>query len=419
MRRICAARYLVCDPKRVIEDGALLLEGTRIAAVGNRDELRRNTAGAELVDFGEAVLLPAFVNAHTHLELTDFPAWAADAGAPEPDHGDFVAWVLRLIGIKRGRAAEAFAPSIRNGLRQLLASGTGAVGDILSLHDEDGVYADTPLLGTLFFETLGRDPQLTRPLLGRIAPHLEHPPAPHLEAGVSPHAPYTVAEDYLQRILDFSAGRCRASIHLAESPAEVELLRSGGGPFVERLYPPAGWQELVPAARGLSPVAWLDALGGLRPDVLLVHGVQVDAGDVALLKQRGVGVVLCPRSNEKLGVGRAPVDLYRRAGIPLALGTDSLASNDSLSLWDELAAASRLYSGGLSPEDLLHAATGGGAVLLGLDGLMGSLEAGKGANFQVVEVPDGARPETLVEALVCDGSRRPVRQLFLHGVGRL
>lgn len=421
VKRIFRARYLLPISGPPVETGAVMVCSGRIVAVGPADDLLRSTTGAELVDCGDTVLMPALVNAHTHLELTDFPAWAAEAGEAEPSaEEDFVDWVLRLIRVKRARPAEDFFPAIERGLKLLLKSGTGAMGDILSFHAAISAYRETPLAGEVFFETLGRDPQVTRPLLSNLSKQLDHVPARHLVPAVSPHATYTVSADYLQRVFDFSAKRpCLASIHLAESQAEVELVRDGAGDFVDRLFPLAGWQDLAPQASGLSPVAWLEEQGGLRPDVLLVHGVQVDGEDLARMKKCGSGVVLCPRSNALLGVGRAPVELYRQAGIPLALGTDSLASNTSLSLWDELAAAARIYSGVFSPDELLHIATLGGAGLLGLDRLFGSLETGKGANFQLVDLPAGADQNSLAEALVCDGQQRTVHQLYLHGEKQL
>jgi len=413
--RIYTARYLLPISSPPVAGGALLVAGEQIVAVGPLADIRAVDGTAEVVDFGDKVLLPPLTNAHTHLELTDFPSWAVEADEDEPiGEEDFVGWVLRLVRVKRARPAEDFVPAIQRGLRLCLESGTGVIGDILSFHSAVDAYRQSPLLGSVFFETLGRDPKLFSSLLDRIGKRLDRSPSSRLSAAVSPHAPYTVAAELLRRVFALAAGRrCPAAIHLAESTAESELLRDGNGPLVDRLYAHAGWLE--PPATGLSPVAWLEEQGGLRPDILLVHGVQVDVGDVERLKRHGSGVVLCPRSNEKLRVGRAPVELYRQAGVPLALGTDSLASSDSLSMWDELAAARRIYADALDPVELLRAATIGGARLLGVDARIGTLEPGRGANFQVVDLPPAANPTELIEALVAEGCRQPVRQLYLHG----
>jgi cytosine/adenosine deaminase-related metal-dependent hydrolase len=160
-------------------------------------------------------------------------------------------------------------------------------------------------------------------------------------------------------------------------------------------------------------VAWLATHGALSPQTLLIHGVQVDAADVARIASSGASVVLCPRSNAHLGVGIAPVGLYKAAGVPLALGTDSLASNDSLSLWDELAFARSVYPE-FSPRELLHIATCGGAQVLGLAHEMGQLTAGSGAHLQVLTAATLPPVAELEEWLCCAEHR--VAALWLAGV---
>lgn len=420
MTQIYTARYLVPLTGPPIESGGVLVVAGRIAAVAPAAELLRSSAGAERIDFGDAVLLPPLVNAHTHLELTDFPAWAKAAGESGADPGRYVDWLLRLIRVKRAQTTDHFAPSIARGLQSSLAAGTGVIADILSIASAGIAYRSTPLLGTLFYETLGRDPALTDLLLGRVDQFINDFHAPHLRVGLSPHSPYTLSADYLEQVFAYASRRgCPTTIHLAEPVAEVDLIREGLGDLVDEFFPVVGWDRLAPAASGLSPVAYLEAHHALHPETLLVHGVQVDEADVQRLRRHGCSMILCPRSNEKLKVGRAPVQLYRAAGVPLALGTDSLASNDSLSIWDELSAAARIYGAALTPDELLQAATVNGARLLCLEDEIGALQAGRGAHFQVVDIPDGAGLANLTEALVCDGRRRPVRQLYLHGKPQL
>ncbi|TYO99639.1 cytosine/adenosine deaminase-related metal-dependent hydrolase [Geothermobacter ehrlichii] len=419
MAHIYTARYLVPVASPPVEGGALLVEGERIAAVGRFDEIVAQTAGAEVVDFGESVLLPPMANAHTHLELTDLPVWM-EAGEGHLPEGGFVDWLLRVIIVKRQQPADVFPTSIRRGLDLCLEAGTGVIGDILSVTSAVDAYLHTPLLGTVFAELLGQEPQLFRQQLERTSSFLARRPAQHLNTGLSPHSPYTLGCRTLELAADSIAQHgCPASIHAAESAAESRLVRSGDGELAERIYPLAGWEDYLDGGCGLSVIAWLESCGLLRPGLLLVHGVQVDKEDVARIRRHGCGVVLCPRSNERLGVGRAPVDLYRQAGIPLALGTDSLASCDSLSVWDEMAATARIYGRELAPAEILHMATAGGAGMLGLDRVAGTLEPGKGAHFQVVAAPDGTGSRDLVAALVCDGERVRVRQLYLHGKARL
>jgi cytosine/adenosine deaminase-related metal-dependent hydrolase len=407
------ARYLLPIADEPIEDGALLVADQRIAAVGRFAALR--SIDAELVDFGDAVLLPPFANAHTHLELTHFPRWQEEAGETgSPD--SFVEWILQVIRVKRQVATSRFLPSLQEGIRASLAAGTGAVGDILSYFPARTAFADTPLKGRLFFETLGRDPLRNREMLRTIAGLLDAGAVGSLEPGISPHSPYTLAAEYLEEIFDFARRRrLPLATHLAESVDEVVFLHASAGPLQQILYPYVGWGKMIPPPARRSPVAYLAERGGLVADNLLIHGVQVLPADVDRLAGSGATVVLCPRSNDRLGVGRAPVELYLDRGIPLALGTDSLASCDTLSLWDESAFARSWFGDNLTPRQLLTMATRNGATALGLGTEMGVLAAGRGAHFQVLLPPTLPPPADLQEFLCMPGRTAEVAALYLDG----
>ncbi|HSH70199.1 MAG TPA: amidohydrolase family protein, partial [Deferrisomatales bacterium] len=248
MPRIYTARTVVRGDAPPIAGGAVRDVGGRVRAVGPFGELKRRNPEAEVVDFGEALIVPLLVNAHTHLELTDYPRWAEAAGkTAEPE--DFVAWILRLIEVKRGLDPEQFTHSLSRGIRQSVAAGTGAVGDICSHLGSRTVYRDAALQGVLFLETLGQDPELilnaekhlTRALNGRW----EGPLAP----GLSPHSPYSISAAYMARVYGTCRKRgLRCTTHVAESVAEVEFLGGGRGDLVQRFYPAVGWGSFLPRA---------------------------------------------------------------------------------------------------------------------------------------------------------------------------
>lgn len=407
------ARYLLPIAAGPIEDGALLTAGDRIVAVDRFSALHR--AAAEVVDLGEAIVLPPLVNAHTHLELTHFPRWQEEAGeSGRPD--SFVDWILQVIRVKRQVATGRFLPSLQEGIRLSLAAGTGAVGDVLSYFPARTAYADAPLQGRLYFETLGRDPLRNREMLRSIAGLLDVGAVGALETGISPHSPYTLAAEYLEEIFAFARRRrLPLATHLAESADEVTFLRDSAGPLAQALYPHVGWGDMIPPPARRSPVSYLAERGGLVTGNLLVHGVQVTPAEVDRLAGSGATVVLCPRSNARLGVGRAPVELYLAQGVPLALGTDSLASCDSLSLWDEIAFARRWFGECLTPRQLLTMATGNGAAALGLGGKMGALAAGRGAHFQILRPPALPSLSDLEEFLCSPGRTPEVEALYLDG----
>mgnify|MGYP001187795357 CR=1 FL=1 len=414
MDMVYTARYLLPMVGAPIEDGAVSIRGGRIVSVGRRQDLPPASAGAAVHDFGDAVLLPPMVNAHTHLELTDFPRWAKELGETgEP--GSFTDWVLRVIRVKRGIDPERYRPSLEEGIRRSLLAGTGAVGDVLSWFPAREAYQDSPLYGRLFLETLGRDPEIGRRVLGTIGRILDKGGAWRLQFGVSPHSPYTLSAEYLEDVLDFVRRRSLpASMHFAESPEEVAFLLESEGDLARVLYPFVGWGDMLPPPARRRPAPYLAERGGLVPWNLLAHGVQVEGSDFEALASAGSPVVLCPRSNARLKVGRPPAARYLKSGIPLALGTDSLASNDSLSVWDELAfAASWLEEA--PPEALLQAATLGGARALGLDGEMGALQPGWGGHFQVLRPKVLPPLDELFSFLCAPGRGAEVAALVLDG----
>jgi cytosine/adenosine deaminase-related metal-dependent hydrolase len=413
--RVYTARYILPILTPPIEDGALYVRSGRIVAVGPRDEVLREAPGFPCTDFGDSILLPPLVNAHTHLELTHFPQWLKEAGEAE-DPDTFVDWVLQVIRVKRSLAPSRIRPSIEEGIRLSLSAGTGAVGDILSFFPAREAFLETPLKGRLYLETLGRDPEINRETFRTIEEIIAEERAGTLELGLSPHSPYSLSAEYLGSLFEFCLRqKTPAAIHLGESPEEVLFLRESAGPLAETLYPFVGWAGRVPPPAGLSPAAYLAERGGLVPWSLLVHGVQATDDDVRRIAEAGSTVILCPRSNARLGVGKAPVEKYLQAGVPLALGTDSLASSESLSVWDEMAFAIDWFEGRVGAGQLLKMVTLGGAAALGLEREMGALRPGAGANFQIL-TPSSLPPSHDLEAFLCSPGRTgEVAALFLDG----
>ncbi|MDX2494810.1 MAG: amidohydrolase family protein [Desulfuromusa sp.] len=415
MNYIYTAKYLVSSNAPPIEGGALLVHGRRIASVATLKEIKRNNPEAKVVDFQDALLVPLLVNAHTHLELTDFEQWAKLAGEvalPE----NFVDWILRLIRIKRKLSGKQYQLSLCHGIEQSLASGTGAVGDILAHHSARKLYHSSPLLGSLFLETLGQDPTVVRRLRHELKETLKDDVVGSVKLGVSPHSPYSISKDYLQSVYkNCQQQKIRCTTHLAESPEEVEFVERSNGDLASRLYPQIGWENYLPQPSGLRPVEYLRQQGGLFPENSLVHGVQLNDAEIQLLVEKQMRLVLCPRSNAKLQVGKAPAGKLHRSGVKLALGTDSLASCDSLSVWDEMAFAHHWFGGELDPPTLFNMATLGGAEALGIENEIGSLEAGKLASFQILQPKTAVAIDNVFDYFVSSGCTEDIAQVYHSG----
>jgi cytosine/adenosine deaminase-related metal-dependent hydrolase len=353
-----------------IEDGAVLVDDRgRIAAVGANAAVP-TADGAARREFPDAALVPGLVNCHTHLELTHL---AGRNAAPE-----FPQWIRTIRALKDATTPEEFAASAERGVRDGWAVGVTCVADTGSTGAPLEALARLGGRGIYYQEVFGPDPaqcaasmEELRRALDRLSPLASSP----LSLGVSPHAPYTVSEPLYRAVADLARGEgWPVAMHLAESHAETEFVREGSGPFADALRA----RGIAVRAQHCSPVQYLLQLGVLASgNCLAIHCVQVDQRDVELLRDAGASIAHCPRSNRAHGHGTAPLAAFRRAGLRVGLGTDSVVSAGDASLWAEAAAA------GLDGENALRMLTVDGARALGLEGEIGSLEVGKQADLAV------------------------------------
>jgi cytosine/adenosine deaminase-related metal-dependent hydrolase len=408
---IHAASWLINPEAPPVAGGALLVRDGVIADTGPLHVLRK-AYSAPVLDYPGCVLLPGFVNAHTHLELTHFPSWRLRS---QVDYNPrrFTDWIIQLIKIARGLTPEDYPPSIREGVRMCLESGTTAIGDVVTNPAMAELYYNSPLAGRLYFELLGQEQSHFSGKLADAVAAVQRGETQALLSGLSPHSPYTIAPEHMATIRDASASHSLPlAIHLSESRSEADFMFHGTGELASEFYPFVGWERFLGHAARCSSTELLDRYGLLTPTSLAIHCVHVSVADARILKSRGARVVLCPRSNELLDVGRAPVHLFNKLGIPLALGTDSLASNNSLSLWDELRFALEIFPNDLAEQDVFRMVTTGGAAALGISASCGLLEIGRRADFQVVGNCDSDEGVVL-ERVMREGI---LRELFVGGV---
>jgi cytosine/adenosine deaminase-related metal-dependent hydrolase len=362
-----------------IRDGWVAVEDGVIADLGEG----RPAPGA--VDLGDVILLPALVNAHTHLELS----YLRGAIAPS---SLLVEWIRQVMAARR-RMADPRDPGIIDAARlaigDALRTGTGLIGDISNTLVAVPLLREARMPSRVFYELLGFN---TADPLGQVRrARAEADEAAGGDAVVSvsiaPHAPYSVSPDLFAAIradLDAHPGDV-SSIHLAESADEVELVAAGTGRWRTLLSDVGAWNDSW-RPPGVSPVRYLGNLGFLTSRVLAVHAVQCSAGDLLLLRTRGTPVVSCPRSNRYVGVGSPPLTAFYEAGLTVAFGTDSLASVEDLNLFSELAEARRIAPS-IAAGRLLASATLHGARALGAGDRFGSIERGKQGALVAVQTP--------------------------------
>jgi aminodeoxyfutalosine deaminase len=359
MTTIYSARWVVPVSTAAIENGAVAVEGNRIAGVGRHDEIVERFPEFAVQLLGEAVILPGLINTHTHLELT------ALRGYLENEESDFFAWLRKLTVARlelmtpddiHVSATWGACEAVRAGITCVDDASDSAMMSMIALRD-------VGLRGVVYQESFGPDPRLARENFEKLKGKVEELRAIENElvrAGVSPHAPYTVCGPQLELIADLAKSEgLPLMMHAAESEAEDLFLREGCGVFAEGL---AG-RSIEWKAPGISTIQYLKQLGVLETRPLLAHCIRVDEKDIETLRDAGSKVAHCPKSNAKLGHGRAPFAKFIQSRVAVGLGSDSVASNNTCDILEEARFAtllSRAAGEFVSATNAFGAATFGG-----------------------------------------------------------
>lgn len=388
--RLFRARWIVPVSSPVLEGGVIAIREGEIIALGERKALAATFSG-KIRDLGGGAILPGLINAHTHVELS------ALGGRIPPGLG-FVNWVRRVLALKEETTAADRMAAAQAAWKEIDYTGTGAVGDWSSgpLPGPEGS-SRGPVVRT-FFEVIGFT---SREMLlpDFVKSSLAGPESPGL--GLGAHAPHSTSEALLQGAKRWTRALGRPlAIHAAESREETEFLRTGGGVWKEFLRERGKWAEAWQAPE-TTPVKYLDRLGLLDENTLAVHLTQAEEDDLTILRRSGTRIAVCPRSNQFITGALPPIPAMLRLGLEPALGTDSLASNQDLSLWGELEAVARNFPE-IPPEAIIRMATVNGASALHLADRAGDLAPGKKPRMFYLPLAP-VRQEELAEALVHSG----------------
>jgi cytosine/adenosine deaminase-related metal-dependent hydrolase len=448
-----------------VEDAIVVVESGRIVRVG-----RQAPAGAEVRDLGDVALFPGFVNSHCHLEFSglkkplgrhgvSLPKWIRQVIEKRPTpkamgkaiahgleeslrHGvttigeiarteteayriDGPAPRLVLfqesIGFSQARAGSALAAA-EGRLVELEAFAYGAANGLSMAEAADDHFDDGGPLNSKSKSAKSAPKNGSHKPPGKNGSNGHAHDADRLtgalpgrvRVGVSPHAPYTASPQLIRELVSLAATRrMPVALHLAESPEELLLLAEGRGPFQEILEERGMWDPWV-IGRGSSPLDYLRMLTR-APKSLVVHGNYLDHAALAMMARHAgaMSLVYCPRTHAHFGHTRYPLAEALALGVPVALGTDSLASSPDLSLLAEMREAAARHPH-VSPEAILRMGTLSGAEAMGLDDV-GAIRLGAHADLVTVPLPGGAtgRPDELLASILA--SDDPVDSVWIAG----
>ncbi|MDZ7581254.1 MAG: amidohydrolase [Deltaproteobacteria bacterium] len=361
----------VNDRFEIIENGVICTEADRIVRVGPPSDAEDLPAARTVIDADGGLILPGLVNAHTHLPMVLFRGLADDLPLRQ--------WLEERIF--PAEAAHLTPASVKAATElacaEMLLSGTTTCCD--GYFFEDAVAEAVAACGlravlgqgVIDFAAPGvPDPQHNIAVAGRFAERWTDRVA-RIRPSVFCHSPYSCSAETLKAAKKLAEKHgLLFQIHVAETRSECERIR---------------------ARHGTTPVGYLDRLGVLDAATLLVHAVWIDADDLARVADRKAAVAHCPESNMQLGAGIAPLSALLAAGVPVGLGTDGCASNNTLDLFQTMDITAKLHKvRDLKPtaadaRTVLTLATRGGARALGLENEIGSLEAGKKADLIIID----------------------------------
>lgn len=357
--------------RRVIENGAIAVSKGEIVAVGTAAEITKNYSSKQIINAQGKVIIPGLINTHTHIPMGLFRGIADDLDLQE--------WLTKYIFPAEAKNVdEAFVRAgTRLGLAELIRGGTTTYCDMYyfedAIADETAKAGVRGVLGQTLIDFPAPDNKTfdeaivyTEKFVKKWQNHSLIIPA------VAPHAPYTVSEDHLKQSKNLS-DKLNAPLvmHLAEAETETA--------FIEQKH------------QGIRPIEFAERIGFLSSKLIAAHVVQANEKELDILKRYDVGIAHNPQSNMKLAAGVAPVPMMLKKNLRVGLGTDGAASNNDLSLWEEMDTAAKLHKvfskdpKAASAEEMFMMATIGGARALHLENMIGSLETGKRADIVIVD----------------------------------
>ncbi|MBF0302658.1 MAG: amidohydrolase family protein [Desulfamplus sp.] len=406
MLKIHRAGHLLINPWQIIENGFISVENgiiVDISAGNSCNRLRSNISlnnsnhniasyssaasdtRTEVIDYGPGILMPALANAHTHFELSALKGKI-------PFNMGFNGWVRELIKQREECSVDTLRLEAEKAIKTAVATGTSLVGEISTLGITQDIFADSDIGGVWFQEYLGSFGENFKNISGKDISSIQRK-----KRSIAGHAPHTTSPELL-RLLKQQTKRANLpfSIHVAESNDETEFITTGQGRWAdflkERGIDFSLWKSssnnlnqlnknfYSKFALSRSPVQYLQDMGLLDNSTLAVHLLNVDSQDIEIIAKTQAKPVLCPKSNFNLHQKLPDIPLFLKYGLKPALGTDSLASTESINMFDEMLYVAEKFPN-INPSEILAMATVNSAEALSFGKIAGTIEKGKRADF--------------------------------------
>ena len=374
-----------------IKDGIVLTDGKAIKAVGSGKELSKFPYD-EIIDCSGKIILPGFVNAHSHLELTGFRG-KIEKGLP------FTDWARKVVSIRKDITENEIATAIKDGVDELISSGVTTVGDFSQTGITAKILNERGLRGTVFLEFSGFNPEQKDEKLRQLKELLNyeidsklithHSSLITVNFGIAPHAPYSVSPELLKESHNFAQEkRLPLAIHISEMLEEIEFIKNGSGAMKDLLIDFGVWNDkwMPPQT---TPVQYLQNMGILK-GAIGIHLNIVTEEDIHILKENSMSVVYCPGSNKWFGRNwKYPLREFLNNDINVAIGTDSLSSNEKLNMFYEMRVLKENFPD-LENDIILKMATVNGAWAIGFGGEIGEIAIGRKADIIGIDIKDSS-----------------------------
>lgn len=393
---IIGARYALTlkgdgDP---VEDGAIAVELGRIEAVGTRQDLKKTYPDAPEVEHPTGVLMPGLVNAHCNLDLTNFYESNRAILGEEPLTSDYIDWIIATINYRKNAPITDTISGIQKGAQSAIDSGTTCIGDSTTFEGTYNVLDEMGLRAIIFNAIYSGRMDAAQDLFENALAIVEKYYTPSKEAritvGLYPVAPYLLSKNLLKIISQHAIdSEIPLKIHAAESFAEMEFFFDSKGLIGERLFPSIGWKDELPPPHLKTPMAYLNGIGFLKSAPAIIGGIHLSDKCFDIIAENMCRIIFCPTNNIYFGHGTLPIEKLRGKKIPIGIGTGAPHKPQGLSMWDEMREVLKITPGSPTPREILQMATIGSARALGLENQIGTLEAGKRADYIVVDLPPG------------------------------